>query len=43
MIGCYNPGTGEWKFAQPDQIGIECLNLIRQDPSWQIRNCYTCC
>ena len=43
MIGCHNPATGEWRFAETDRLIAEYTALQRDDPRWELRNCYTCC
>ncbi|MGN6373510.1 MAG: hypothetical protein ACTHM1_11075 [Solirubrobacteraceae bacterium] len=40
---CYNKSTGEWKWAQPQEMMKLCAELIQQDDSWEFSQCYCCC
>lgn len=42
-VVCKNQQNGELKSAAPSQIIQTCMELSKQDPDWQLSNCYCCC
>ncbi|MGN6662931.1 MAG: hypothetical protein ACTHK6_01800 [Solirubrobacterales bacterium] len=42
-FGCYNTQTHQWIWAPPKEIKSVCKQKEKEDPSWELEQCFCCC
>ncbi|MGN6253459.1 MAG: hypothetical protein ACTHO8_00495 [Solirubrobacterales bacterium] len=42
-VGCYNAQTHQWVWAPPKELKSVCQQKAKEDPSWEIEQCFCCC
>ncbi|MGN6253460.1 MAG: hypothetical protein ACTHO8_00500 [Solirubrobacterales bacterium] len=45
-LGCYNPtrpAGQQWEWKPPKEIVQFCKGLEKQDPNWELKQCFCCC